>query len=56
MVEGRVDDARRDAVGDDRTQRGLADAALQLDPVAVTDAALFGIVGMDLEDVLFMAC
>ena len=54
VMEGGVDHARRDAVGDQRAQRGLAGAAGELDPVAVADAALLGVVGMDFEPVLLV--
>ena len=54
MVEGRVDDARRHALGDQRPQRRLAGAALDAHPVAVADAALLGVVRVDLQPVLLV--
>src|SRR5258707_979161 len=49
MVEGGVDHARRDPVGDLCAQGGLAGAAREPDPVAVAHAALLGIVRVDFE-------
>ena len=54
MMERRVDHARRHALGDQRAQRGLAGAARELHPIAVADAALFGIVRMDFQPVLLV--
>ena len=50
-VEGGVDHARLHALGDRRAQHRLAGAAGDADPVAVADAALLGVVRMDLEPV-----
>jgi hypothetical protein len=54
MVEGRVDHARRHAVGDPRTQGRAAGSAVELHPIAVAHAALLGVVRMDLQHVLFV--
>src|SRR4029077_6795572 len=54
MMEGGVDHARRDAVGDLGAQGGLTGAALEPHPVAVAHAALLGVVRMDLQPVLGM--
>ena len=54
VMEGRVDDARRDPVGNQRPQRRLAGAAGELHPVAVANAALLGVVRMDFQPVLGM--
>ena len=51
-MERGVDHARLHALGDPRAQHGLAGAAGDADPVAVGDAALLGVVRMDLEAVL----
>src|SRR5579875_4067625 len=48
-VEGRVDDTRLDPVRHPRSQYGIAGAAHDAHPIAVTDAPLVGIVRMDLE-------
>src|SRR5579883_1917082 len=54
VMEGGVDHARRDPLGDSRAQGRLAGAARKPDPVAVAHAALLGIVRMDLQPVLLM--
>ena len=54
-VERGVDHARLHALGDHRAQHGLAGAAVDADPVAVLDAALLGVVRMDLQPVLARA-
>src|SRR6202012_3193119 len=54
MVERCIDDARRHTVGEQSAQRRLAGAARQPHPVAVTDAALLGIVRVDLEQVFLV--
>jgi hypothetical protein len=54
MVEGRIDDAQRHAVGDLGAQGGFAGAARQQHPVAIAHAALFGVVRMDFKLVLGM--
>jgi len=51
VVEGRVDHARRHAIGDQRPQGGLAGTACDLHPVAVPHAAVLGVEGMDLETI-----
>ena len=51
-MERGVHDTRLDAIGDDRSQHGIARAAADPAPVAFGDAALFGIEGMDLQHVL----
>src|SRR4051812_31012777 len=51
VVEGGVDHAGGDAVGDQRPQRGFSGAAGEPDPVAVAYAALLGVVRMDFEPV-----
>src|SRR5271163_3582504 len=53
-MEGRVDDAGRDTLGDLRAYRGLAGAAAYFDSRAVAHATLLGVVGMNLEHVLMM--
>ena len=53
-MEGRVDDAGRDALGDLRADGGFAGAAADLDPRAVAHTALLGVVRMDFEHVLVM--
>src|SRR5450830_401798 len=50
-VEGGVDHPGRHALGDGGTQHGLARAALDAHPVAVADAALLGVVRVDLQPV-----
>ena len=54
MMEGGVDDARSDAVGDQRAQGGFAGAARKPDPVAVAHPALLGVVRMHLQAVFLM--
>jgi hypothetical protein len=54
MVEGRVDHARRHAVGDPRTQDRAAGPAVEHHPIAAAHAALLGVVRMDLQHVLFV--
>src|ERR1700730_13222650 len=54
VMERRVDDARRDRLGDQRAQGGFTGAACEPDPVAVAHAALLGIVGMDFEPVFLV--
>jgi hypothetical protein len=54
MVERRVDDARRHAIGDERPQGRFPGAARNLHPIAIADAALFGVVRMDFEKVFFV--
>ena len=51
-VEGGIDDAGLDALGDARAQHRIAGAAGDADPIALGDAALLGIVGMDFEPIL----
>src|SRR5262245_49538313 len=53
-MEGRIEDARRDAVGERRTRRGLARTTRQANPVALADAALLGVVRMDFQHVLLV--
>lgn len=50
-VEGGVDHARLHALADACAQHGVAGAAGNANPVALLDAALFGIVGMDLKHI-----
>ena len=54
MMEGRVDDARRDTIGDERPQGRLPGAACNFHPIAIIDAALLGVMRMDFETVLFV--
>ena len=51
-MEGRVDHTGLDALGDYRAQDGIAGAAAHAHPVAVADAALLGVVRVDLQHVL----
>ena len=51
-VERRVDDAGLHALGDAGVQRRLAGAAGERHEVAVVDAAVLGVPGVDLEHVL----
>ncbi len=51
-MERRIDDARRYPVGDVGAQRGLARTAGEPHPVALADAALLGVMRMDLQQVL----
>src|SRR5690606_30873422 len=53
-VEGRVDHTGLHAFGDIRTQHGFACAALDGDPVAGLDAAVFGVLRVDFEQVFAM--
>jgi hypothetical protein len=53
-MERRVDHSGRHPLRDQGAQRRLAGAARELYPVAVADAALLGVVGMDLEAILFV--
>src|SRR5690606_31731561 len=53
-VEGGVDHAGGDAVGDHGAQHGFAGAALHADPVAFGDAAVLGVLRVDFEQVLAM--
>ncbi len=54
MVEGRIDHARRHTIRNQRSQRRIARAARKLDPVAILDAALFGVMGMDFQTILLV--
>src|SRR5258708_38172902 len=54
VMERGVDDAGGHPLGDQGAQRGRAGAARELHPVAVADAALLGVVRMNLEAVLFV--
>ena len=54
MVEGGVDHARRNPVGDERSQRRLALAAREPHPVARLETTVLGIDGMNLEHVLLV--
>ena len=51
-MEGGIDHAGGDAVGDGGVQRRLAGAGGEFHQIAFADPALFGVVGMDLEPVL----
>src|SRR3546814_15783601 len=52
MVEGGVDHARGDPLGNERTQRRFARATAQAYPVVVLDSPIFGIGRVDLQSVL----
>src|ERR1044072_5424923 len=54
MMEGRIDDARCNTIGNQRSQRGVAGAADELHPVAIANAALLGIMRMDFQPVFRM--
>src|SRR5579862_2174782 len=54
VVERRIDDARCHALRNQRAQRGLAGAARELDPIAIVDAALLGVVRMDFQPVFLV--
>src|SRR6185312_15262380 len=54
VVECRIDNGRRHAVGDKRAQRRLAGAAGQPHPVAFVDTAIFRVMGVDFQPVLLM--
>ena len=53
-VERRVDDARLHAVRDVRLHGGFAGAGNHRHMIALADAAMFGVVGMDFQNVLGM--
>ena len=53
-MKRRVDDARRDTIGDQRSQGRLPGAACNFHPIALIDAALLGVMRMDFETVLFV--
>ncbi len=53
-MERRVDDARRHTIGDERSQGGFPGAARNFHPIAIADAALLGVVGMNFETVLLV--
>ena len=54
VVEGRIYDAGRHPLGDERPQGGLAGAASEAHPVAFLDAAIFGVEWVYLEAILGM--
>src|SRR6202167_3869382 len=54
VVERGVDHARRDAIGDQRTQGGFAGAAGETHPIAIAHAALLGVVRVHFQPVFFV--
>src|SRR6185295_10778508 len=56
MMECRVDHAWLHTIGDERTQRGFPGTTVQLHIVATLDAALLCIMGMDLQEILYVPC
>jgi len=55
MMERRVHNARRDAIRDLRAQRDLPCPAAHLDPTAVVNTALLGVMIMDARMPLYHA-
>ena len=51
-MERGVDDAGLHALADLRTQHGFTRATRDTDPIAISDAALFGIVRVDFQAIL----
>src|SRR6516165_7973850 len=54
MMERGVDHAGSHALGDQRAQGGLAGTARELDPIAIANAALLGVMRMNLKAILFV--
>ncbi len=54
MVEGRIDNARRDTFGHQRSQGGFPCPAAERYPITVLKAPVFRIAGMDFQSVFGM--